>query len=327
MLLVIAQHYVYHGGYDRAIFETVSPNIVYLKIISIFGYSACTIFALITGYYMIKADTKKSYQKVLPIVLETTFYSILVTVFMLITKLVRLSAKDLIKQVLSVFYGNWYVVFYILILLFLPYINSFLLHLEKKDYRSFLLLCFVLFIVVQSFLGEVYGLNNLDFMLISYFFGAYVRLFKEDFKYKNTYNLLITLGCALLIIVSIIGTDLLSVWTGNVKFVQNDTLMVRWDILPNFAFSFFAFVYAVNCSFSNKLIDTLASTTLGVYLIHDGLLKSVIWEMISPNAGYVDMPYLHSIVKIVLVFLVCAMIDILRQNTVEKFVLKQLKKI
>ncbi len=326
MLLIIAQHYVFHGGYDRTIFDTVAPNVIYLKIISIFGYSVCTVFALITGYYMVKADTKKSYQKVIPIVLETTFYSVLIAVILLLTKLVDISGKDLIKQVLSVFCGNWYVVFYILILLFVPYVNSFLLHLEKKDYRRFLMLCFALFIVVQTFLGQVYDLNNLDFMLISYFFGAYVRLFKEDFEYKNIYKLLITSGCAFIIIASIVGMDLLGVWTGNVKFIQNDTLMVKWDILPSFAFSFFAFVYAVNRSFSNKLIDILASTVLGVYLIHDGLLKTVIWEMISPNAKYVDAPYLHSVVKIVLVFLVCALIDLIRQNTVERFALKQLKK-
>ena len=327
MLLIIAQHYVYHGGYDRTIFDTASVNIIYLKVLSLFGYSACTFFALITGYYLIRSETGKGfYKKLVPLALEATFYSLAAVGIVMITKLVPLSLKDILKQVFSVFYGNWYIVFYLLLLLFVPFLNPFLKNMEKNEYRKLLKLCILLFVVLQTFFGDFYDLNNIDFMFMVYLFGAYVRLYPEDFEYKNQYNLFIGLFSAFIIIMSVIGLDVLGSITGNVKFIENDTFLIRWNTIPSFAFSFFIFVYAVRKSFSNKLIDVLASTTLGVYLIHDGILKSVIWEMISPNIEYVNNPYLHSVIKIFAVFFICALIDLIRQWLLEKPLMKTIKK-
>jgi len=327
MLMIIAQHYVYHADYDRSIFDTVSANVVYLKALSMFGYSACTFFGLISGYHLIRKDTGKGfYQKLVPLILETTFYSVTIMAIASSCGLVSLSLKDMAKQILAVFYGNWYVVFYIVLYLFAPFINPFLKAMEKKEYRKLLFLCGVLFIALQTFLGEVYDLGNIDFMFLSYIFGAYVQLYPEDFSYKNICNLLAGLGMALLIVASLIVLDLLGLKTGNVKFIHNDTFLIRWDSLPQFAFSLFIFLYAVKKQFHNSFIDLFGSAVLGVYLIHDGLFRNLIWNKIWPNVFYVESPYLHSILKILAVFAVCALIDILRQLLLERPLLKALKR-
>lgn len=323
MLLIIAQHYVYHGGYERSIFLNVSANIVYLKILSVFGYSACTVFALITGFYQIKADTEnRFYKRLIPLIAQTLFYSVSIALFLSVTKLVHISVKELIRQFLSPLCGNWYVAFYILTFLFIPFINPFLINMKKGEYRKMLMIITVMFIGVQSILGDIYDLSNFDFMLISYFFGAYIRLYPEDFAYNNRINLLITLVLFIGIAASIPAMDLLGKMTGNIKFVENDTFMVRWNILPSFALSLFAFLYALRKDFCNSFINLIASTVLGVYLIHDGLLGVLIWQDISPNIEYVNNPYLHSIVKILAVFIICSLIDLIRQFFLEKPFLK-----
>ena len=327
MILIIAQHYVYHGGYERSVFLNTTANIVYLKILSVFGYSACTVFALITGYYLIKADTKKGfYQRLIPLIAQTLFYSVAIALIVYLTKLVPVSTKELIKQFLSPFYGNWYVVFYILTFLFVPFINPFLISLSKEDYRKMLMIMMIVFIGIQSVLGDVYALSNFDFMLISYFTGAYVRLYEEDFRYDNRINLLITVVLFAGIAASIPVMDLLGKIIGSTKFVENDTFMVRWNIIPSFALSLFAFLYAVRKDFSCSFINVISSAVLGIYLIHDGLLKSLIWEKISPNVDFVDNPYLHSIIKILAVFAVCSLIDLIRQKLLETPFLKLIDK-
>ena len=327
MLLIIAQHYVYHADYDRSIFDAVSANVIYLKILSMFGYSACTFFGLISGYHLIRKNTGKSfYGKLVPLTLETTFYATVIMIIVSATGLVSLSLRDMIKQILAVFYGNWYVVFYIVLYLFVPYINPFLKSMDKGSFRKLLLLIVVLFIAIQTFLGEIYDLNNIDFMFLSYVFGAYVQLYPEDFAYKNSRNLLVGLGSALLIIASVIVIDFIGLKTGNAKFIQNDTFLIRWDSLPQFAFSLFIFLYTVKKEFHNPLIDLFGSGVLGIYLIHDGLLRNLIWNTIWPNAQYVDSPYIHSLLKITAVFVICALIDILRQIFLERPLMKALKR-
>ena len=327
MLLIIAQHYVYHGGYDRTIFDSASVNIIFLKILSIFGYSACTFFTLISGYFLIKADTgKEFYRRLIPLILETVFYSLISLLIVMIFHIVPLSLKDIIKQILSVFYGNWYIVFYLLLLLFVPFINPFLQGMKKEMYKKMLMLCIAMFVVIQTFLGDVYSLNNIDFMFMVYAFGAYIQLYPEDFSYKNSYNLVIGLLAAFVVIGSVIGLDMLGIFTKNVKFIQNDTFLIRWNTIPSFAFSLFIFIYASKLYFSNRWIDLLSSTTLGIYLIHDGLLKTLIWEKISPNIQYVDAPYVHALIKILAVFFICALIDLVRQIFLERPVMKLIKK-
>ena len=317
MLLIIAQHYVVHGGFADEIFDMVAPNIIYLKILRMFGYGANTIFALITGYYLIHRDVKeKYYRRILPLVFEIFFYSVCVLIVLLVTKLVPLSIKDILKLLFPLFYGNWYGVYYVLLYMFLPFLNPFLISLDKKDYRRLLKTCIIAFIVIQTFFGNVYKLTNLDFLIVNYIFGAYCGLYPNDFHYDNHYNLYAALLAAFAIAASVIGMDLLGVLLHNGKFVRYDYFLMSWYTIPTFVFSVSLFMYATRRQTSCRIVDLFASTVFGVYLLHDSMLKSYIWEVLSPNPEHVSSPYLHSLVKILLVFLACSFIDLIRQKTV-----------
>lgn len=43
------------------------------------------------------------------------------------------------------------------------------------------------------------------------------------------------------------------------------------------------------------------------------LMRDVIWNTIYPNMDYVHFPYFHWIVKIVVVFIICTLIDKARE--------------
>lgn len=321
MLLIIAQHYVVHGGYSSEAFMSFTPNVVFLKILTMFGYSACTIFALITGYYYINLDTdRKYYRRLLYVIGQCLFYSLIIYVIMTVINGFQLSLRELINALFPYFYGNWYFVFYLVLLLFVPYINVFLKSLDEKQYRNMLIVVFVLFVLIQTFFGNIYSLNNLDFMFMAYIYGAYYRLYKERFTYSNNKNLLYAILCFVLICLSVIVFDYAGVLLNNDKFIKYDYYFMSWYSLPSFLFSLFAFMYACNRQSYNKIINLFASSVFGVYLIHDSNLKTVIWEKISPNVNYFNNPYLHAFIKIILVFVICAIIDIIRQKTIGKYI-------
>ena len=75
---------------------------------------------------------------------------------------------------------------------------------------------------------------------------------------------------------------------------------------------------------SNKIINTLASTTLGIYLVHDSMLNTYIWKNIFHAKECLSTPYsiIYILASATLVFLVGAVIDLIRQfieaHTVDK---------
>ena len=75
----------------------------------------------------------------------------------------------------------------------------------------------------------------------------------------------------------------------------------------------------------NKVINRAASATFGVYLIHDCvLIRPILWNTIFRNSFFQDsiiiIPY--SVLAVVIVYSICTGIDLCRQCTVERVVMK-----
>ena len=66
--------------------------------------------------------------------------------------------------------------------------------------------------------------------------------------------------------------------------------------------------------FYSKLINGIASTTFGIYLIHDNfLIRPLLWGTVFDSAAYVGTPYyfVHFFISVMIVFICCALIDTL----------------
>ena len=65
----------------------------------------------------------------------------------------------------------------------------------------------------------------------------------------------------------------------------------------------------------NKIINSLASTTLGVYMLHHGILLGYIWKTIFKSKEHMLGP--HPIISIfsstLIIFIIGALIDLIRQ--------------
>lgn len=72
----------------------------------------------------------------------------------------------------------------------------------------------------------------------------------------------------------------------------------------------------------NKIINTIASCTFGVYLIHDYFwgMQQWLWKDICKNVAFFNSEYLyiHSIIVPIIVFFACVIIEYTRQKTIEK---------
>ena len=82
------------------------------------------------------------------------------------------------------------------------------------------------------------------------------------------------------------------------------------------------FIYFLNSKISyNRVINAVASTTFGIYLIHDDIwIKDMLWHKIICQSVYAENKWLvlYSICVILVVFVICMLIDFCRKMMLAK---------
>ena len=107
MLLIIATHYRTYGVWSDKV-ESIGLNTFFLNIFEMFGSPACSLFALITGYFMISVDTTKNYyRRIIPTILELYFYEIVIFIIVYITKINSIGFLNILELLFPFMHGNW----------------------------------------------------------------------------------------------------------------------------------------------------------------------------------------------------------------------------
>lgn len=164
-------------------------------------------------------------------------------------------------------------------------------------------------------------------LLIIYCIGAYIRLYVLSYIgniKKSIRGGVIAFGICMVSVLIIKKVSL---------FTQIGTIEPAYFWPPNTVpmllmsigvFGIFIHLHIDYC----KIINVLASTTLGVYLMHDGILQGYLWNDIFKNAKHQDSPYLilYILSTTIVIFLVGALIDLCRQIIEKKVMIRALDK-
>ena len=332
MFLIIIHHYSVHAGWDMFTFENFSVNIILTQFMRYGGKIGCHLFMLITGYFMIKKQI--NFKKIFYLALEMEFYS--VTIF-LIFRFIRgesYGISDWIRYFKPVVFGNWFVVNYIMLYFFIPFINKFLNSLEKPDFKKLLIVTIFIYSIVPSiwyYFGKgEWQFSNFDFLLVSYMIGAYISLYGIN-KFESKKYCFKILFISVLIILLLIGLfDFLAIKLKQNKYIEMATITRFETSIFVILISITLFYLFKNKDIKSRLINFVASSTLGIYLIHDNfILRGWIWKEVYPNNNYLYSNYMivHFIIKVIAVFIICLVIDKLRLYLIEKPLKKPLDKL
>lgn len=113
-------------------------------------------------------------------------------------------------------------------------------------------------------------------------------------------------------------------------FAKSTSAVDALILIPIAAIAFFLLLGGWDVK-QNKWINKIASTTFGVYLIHDSLYgRSVIWRgILKVDTFWYNTVWfpLAAICFIAIVFTVCSLIDLLRQRLVEPFMLRKVEEV
>lgn len=316
MWLVCGLHYL-NPSIGGGLATSILLNKLWTHALESIGIIAVNIFVLISGYFLADQKTVKV-KKIIELYLIMVFYNILFFAIGCAAGSYTFSIKELVYALVPFLDGRkWFLETYIIFMLFVPFLNKLLESLNKSEHRVLILIQLVLFSMWPSFLPSApitdrgYGIIN---FITLYFIAVYIRRYPDMMMHTSRTKLMLAF------LVGWIVTFASSVLP---YFGPR-----AWDYcyLSNIIAAAAVFCFALRLpERSNKVVNKVASTTFGVYLIHATIyLQPLIYhkwmrtELFSN--GYLQFP--HFIVCVTAQFLACAIIDFARQKVWKSIVSK-----
>ena len=331
MVMIIAHHFAVHGELDYH--SDLTVNTVWLQLLQMGGKIGVNLFVLISGYFMANSGNKRI-SKALKLWAQVFFYSVLFYAVMSMYRAVLLhnfefSEMDLVSRLFPISFNQWWFAStYFAMLILSPFVNIVLQKLDKVGYLKLLIIMFIMFCLIPSVFWIDYQMSNLAWFIFLYCLAGYIRVYGVKTSLNNKKLLLF----ATLSYIALFGINIILVYFKNyipILKLYSDRLFAMNQLLVLIV-SILIFVFFKNIRIEkNRMINILAAATFGVYLIHDDknirqMLTNHIYGRLDVNSGLL-IPY--SILVILLIFVICTGMELLRKYLLEKLYLKRLDKL
>ncbi|MBD9304796.1 MAG: hypothetical protein EGS63_08450 [Lachnospira sp.] len=317
MILIIIGHYAYHGFADKlAVLNLGTKLAVFIG--SIGGQVGVNLFILITGYFLI--NNTISLKKIINIMIEVWFYSISIYLIMVILKLAEINLFNIVTTVLPiVFKEYWFATAYIILLIVVGFLNNYICSLEQEKYKKMLIIAFLIWSVIPTFLyGDMYE-NELIRFIIMFYVGGYIR--KHNVQIKN---------CLLIIVMSfsyaccIVSSVFINILSEKYKiFSGKEFYLYGGNKVPVIFISISIFLLICKCKpYVNIYINKISSTIFAAYLIHDNpYIRSLLWPDIFNyvNSSLYKFIYMGFIIS-ASILLIAYVIEKIRQYIFNIFI-------
>lgn len=318
MLFIVAHHYVVNSGLILVMEENpLCVRSVFFYLFGMWGKTGINCFVLITGYFM--CMSKICSRKFLKLLLEVEFYKVGIYVIFLLSGYEAFSVSGCIKSIIPMLnitdgFVSCFLVFYLCI----PFLNILIHNMSKRGHL--LLVALSLFIYTgHGILPQTHvTMNYVSWFCVLYFIASYVRFYGfpimgRQFSYKQWGG--VTIVAIFLSMASVIFMLYLSKWP--YWFVSDSHHLMAVVA----AVSSFMFFKDMPIGYS-RLINKFGASTFGVLLIHanSDAMRRWLWRDTLDNVGhYTDgLFWLRPLVAVLLIFAICAVIDMLRIRFVER---------
>ena len=322
MILIVAHHYVVNSGLIEVMRQNpTSIKSLYLYVFGMWGKTGINCFILITGYFMCKSSiTLRKFTKLL---LWMYFYRIVIYFIFCSTGYNNFNIIEFLNKLIPFHditdgFTSCFLVFFLTI----PFLNILIKNMNKSQH----ILLLVLMLFIYSIWAKVpfikVSMNYVIWFDILYLISSYIRLYGlfEHFGHKEWGW--ITL---LSILVSITSVLIIVIWdlSAPAYYFVSDSNAILAVIVSVCSFMFFK-----TCPIHyNKWINAIGASTFGVLLIHanSNTMRQWLWKDTLNNVGYfADNIYIHSVISVLCIFIICSIIDQLRLKYIEKPLFKQL---
>lgn len=247
---------------------------------------AVNLFIILSGYLLI--DKEFRFSRILELWLQILWYSLLIPIVLLLIGTISLEELNIYKMLPYVFpimtEHYWFLSTYMMLLLCMPFLNSGMKQLPKKQVQIILIVLLLIFSVSKSIIpfslvmdGYGYGF---EWMMCVYLVGAYIKLYGISYfssKRKSLYTYVF--GIYFIMVLFLCYTNyhmeiqVIYAWRKSV---------FHYNHILNLVASISLFMYFLHCKIEKRWlkegIRRIAPYVLGVYLLHEHIEIRYEWH-------------------------------------------------
>lgn len=333
MLLIVAHHCVVNSGLigiDAATDTPTGPisssptgtNSLVLWIFGMWGKTGINCFLLITGYFMcISTITIRKFVKLLGWIYT---YKIIIFLIFLTAGYETLSIKRIVQTLMPVWgFNTNFVSCFIGFWLTIPFWNILIRNMSQPQHKLLLLLLLGMYTILGSIPQFNVTFNYITWFGVIYLISSYIRLYPNPFFHNKRLWMCMTFVVVVLAICSMIVMSYLFGSKNSTFFVSDSNKIMAVSVAVT------SFLWFMNMKIKyNKLINMIGASTFGVLLIHanSDAMRQWLWKDTVDCVGHYYLPTFQMICYfigcVLLIFIICTIIDIIRIKTIEKYFLK-----
>lgn len=313
ILMILTLHYLnpnIGGALNIANIPNTNFNYYIARGLESFCIVAVNLYILITGFFMYKKDNIKI-SKVINLILITAFYNIFAYIISLILGIVKFNIQSLINFKNTFIQGGcWFTIIYCILYLLIPYINLIINHINKKQFKTLIVILLIFFSIWPTFLSTTTinddGYGIVQFVML-YLIGAYIAKYIINSPKNVTLHSIIYLLIYLLMTMITFGNSIKTIYLNT--FAYNSIFNIIGSVSLFLAFS----KLKLNLNF----INSIAKHTFGIYIFHiNEFIATYIWENICHITDFYlsKIFIIHLCISILSIFIICLIIDILREK-------------
>ena len=265
-----------------------------------------------------------SIKKSVMLIGEMLFYSLLGLAVSVCVLNQNYNIVGLIKTAFPILFGeNWFCMYYIVFSVFIPYINKGLNALSRQQYLRLVIVVIAVWSIIPTITGHAWKFGDFDIFMyiVGGYLGKHYVADKETVK-KAGISLIV---CVAIYILSVMGMDFLGIKLNRSVFLEKAVYLRNISSVISVVIAISLVRIFKNLNFKSKTINNISGTVLGTYLLHDNsIIRNKIWNEWCPNNCYITSQFLplHFVIKVCVVFVGCTVIDLIRKNTVERFLIR-----
>lgn len=284
------------------------------------GNFGVDVFVLISGYFLICSENGLfNFKRILKFWGQAAFYSVLIYLLFGFAGICELGGSSFVKSFFPITFQTWWFVStYFALYLLHPFINVLLRKLDKSMYQKLLVLLVILWSVVPTLTAVNILDTQLTGFIVLYCIAGYIRLYGLNPKFTMKHYLAVWILFSVLRYFSSVVMTLLG-RNDTLRFYERNSMFTLFSAL-----AFFMIFEKMKMGY-HRWINVIASAAFGVYLIHDHrFVRAFLWETVFKNAQFQNsakiIPY--SVFAVIVVYIICTVIDLLRQKLFEKKYMK-----
>ncbi len=331
MLMIISLHYMGKGGaLPEFVLGRFHANAYFARFVEALSCVSVNLYILISGYFLV--DSRFKFEKVLKLWLQVIFYSAGIYLLFLLMGWIPTEYDNF--YYLSIFLQpigmkhNWYSSIYLILYCLFPFLAVMVKKLTKRQMQALIIILLLVFSKISTivfpmspgFEDDGYGII---WMVCLFVIAAYIKLYVP---LTGTWvkNMVVYFVATILTFLSFFAISMIYLQFG--KLDDFITLFFAYNSPTTIVASIAMFLAFLNMGTKEKtktkkslvwerIVLYIGGLTFGVYLIHEHILLRGLWVTLwhVPEAFEQWYFIFHYILVTILVFVICALIEAVRQ--------------